>query len=305
VLRLGAAAEGEEGEEGAVAYAQLAVCPPAPEYSAVQGENKRSAEVALHKPKGEGGGNEKVRQLKRARSVKAAAERGALAAGALTGARMEAGLLCCREKCPETGRECEFHTQQQKRYDDHVNGLVGNHTWVQRAGHGGSGVNASDVIVRMAAAPGGVLAAGSNPDRMGTAAAEPALAPVAVLTAGAAAACCAAKFLKPGHPKPYKKPPRLVQELNELYAVGESADASAKKLSAREMRQRMAAKRAADDTLFFCWAKRGTRIAPSDKATLCSMCGKNVCVCNGALLTVGQVQAFINTATQKRKKPGT
>ena len=49
----------------------------------------------------------------------------------------------------------------------------------------------------------------------------------------------------------------------------------------------------------------GRRIAPSDKTTLCSMCGKNVCVCNGALLTVGQVQAFINTTTQQRKKSGT
>ena len=28
------------------------------------------------------------------------------------------------------------------------------------------------------------------------------------------------------------------------------------------------------------------------------MCGKNAYVCNGVLLTVGQVQAFINTATQ-------
>ena len=87
--------------------------------------------------------------------------------------------------------------------------------------------------------------------------------------------------------------------------VGESEDASAKKISAREMRQRMAAMREEDGTLFFCWAKRGTRIAPSDKTTLCSMCDKNVCECNGALLTVGQVRAFINTATQQRKKPGT
>ena len=35
------------------------------------------------------------------------------------------------------------------------------------------------------------------------------------------------------------------------------------------------------------------------------MCDENVCVCNGALLTVGQVQAFINTATQQRKKSST
>ena len=212
-------------------------------------------------------------------------------------------LLCCRAECPETRRKCEFTTQQKARFEAHVSGRVGQHTWVQRAGHGGSGVNASDVIVRLAAAAGGALAAGTNPDRMGSDAVEP--TPVAVLAAGAAAACCAGKFLKPEHPKPYKKPQRLVQELEALYAVGESDDASAKNLSAREMRQRMAAMRDSDGTLFFCWAKRGTRIAPSDNETLCSMCGKNACVCNGALLTVGQVQAFINTATQKRKKSGT
>ena len=77
------------------------------------------------------------------------------------------------------------------------------------------------------------------------------------------------------------------------------------KLSAREMRQRMAAMRDVDGTLLCCWAKRGTRIAPSDKTTVCSMCDENVCECNGALLTVGKVQAFINTETQKRKKCGT
>ena len=303
MLRLGAAAEGEEDGGGAVAYAQFAVCPPAPEYSAVQGENKRAAEVALHRPKGEGDGNEAVRQLKRARTVEAKAKRGALKAEELTEARVEAGLLCCRAECPETKRKCEFTTQQKARYDAHVSGRVGHHTWVQSAGHGGSGVNAMDVIVRLAAAPGGSLAAGTNPDRMGSMAVEP--TPVTVLTAGAAAACCAGKFLKPEPTKPYKKPPRLKKELEQLYAVGLSDDASGKKLSAREMRQRMAAMRDVDGTLFFCWAKRGTRIAPSDKTTRCSMCDENDCECNGALLTVGQVQAFINTETQKRKKCGT
>ena len=151
VLRLGEAAGAEEGAEGAVAYAQLAVGPPAPEYSATQGENKRAAEVALHKPKGEGDGNEAARQLKRARTVKAKAARGAVAAEELTEARMEAGLMCCSAECPEPKRKCEFITQQKAHYEAHVSGRVGHHTWVQRAGHGGSGVNAREVIVRLAA----------------------------------------------------------------------------------------------------------------------------------------------------------
>ena len=31
------------------------------------------------------------------------------------------------------------------------------------------------------------------------------------------------------------------------------------------------------------------------------MCEDNPCCCNGALLTLGQIQAWINTATQARK----
>ena len=304
VLRLGrdaggAAAGAAEEVVAAVAFAQLAVCPPVPEYFVTRGENKRAAEVTVHKPKGQGDGNEAVRQEKRARTVKAAAARGASAASALVEEKVAAGLLCCTAVCPETLRVCEFTTRQAGRFADHTSGRSGLHSWHQRAGHGGSGVNASDVIVRMAAKPGGVLASGRNPDRLGTV--EIAPSPVPVLTGGAAMACCAAKFLKPPYPTLYVKPPRLVQELRELYAVGQGASAGAKKLRATDMRESMAKMRSTDGSLFFCWAKRGMRIAPKDTVTLCDMCGKNVCCCNGALLTLGQIQASINSATQARK----
>ncbi len=120
---------------------------------------------------------------------------------------------------------------------------------------------------------GGALAAGGRPDKLSDSLFEPLVAAVDGCPREVDARC-KAQFHRKENGAGYRKPEELNETLKMLYA-------KEPKLTARQMRDEMSKMRDAKGGLKFSFAKRDT---------------------TGMLLSVDQIQSFISTSTQKKKK---
>ena len=280
-----------------VAKAQV---PPPFQYEATHATNARAEETIQLSAPGEGRRSKEQVQKGKKRRVQKQADGTKAEADALQEEKTEAGLLCCDAVCPTTHRRCEWTTLFPSHHQRHVSGESGRNTFVPHKGHGGSGTNALDVIARMAAKPGSNLAAGANPNKLG-----PGIDAVPSSVASPAARATAAavgQFRKPAKSSNYTKPKRLLNELERMYKIGEQA--GQKKWTAVMMHESMQKKTDADGSLFFCWEKRGMRLTAKDvrEGKTCGKCGfggKGMCECNGMLLTVGQIQGWMNQRSSR------
>jgi hypothetical protein len=135
------------------------------------------------------------------------------------------------------------------------------------------GIRPRDKLILALSKPGGFLAAGSRPDRL----TNSSFVTVVAATVGASgtfAAWCFGAFNQKEETKGYRKTKKLLEVLEQLYWL-------VPKLSAGQMRERMSARLDTDGSLLFCSAKGDT---------------------TGKLLSVEQIQGWINRRTQKRRE---
>ena len=230
-------------------------------------ENNRSR-LAL---KGEGANHPKVRREKKSNRMKAKVatledeeiqERDRMVAS---------GLHLCFARCPATGRYCRKVFMLESGLEKHRKETA---PPTCKACHDfPSGITAKDWITLEAGKAGGALAAGGSPDKLSDSLFEVLVAAVEGCP-GEVDARCKAQFHRKENGAGYRKPEELNETLNMLYA-------KEPKLTARQMRDEMSKMRDAKGGLKFSFAKRDT---------------------TGMLLSVDQIQSFISTSTQKKKK---
>jgi hypothetical protein len=221
--------------------------------------------------KGEGANHPKVRREKKSNRMKAKAatledeeiqERDRMAAK---------GLHLCFARCPATGRYCRKIFMFESGLEKHRKETA---PPTCKARHNfPSGITAKDWITLEASKAGGALAAGGRPDKLSASVFEVLVAAVEG-SPGEVHARCKAQFHRKENGAGYRKPEELNETLNMLYA-------KEPKLTARQMRDEMSKMRDANGGLKFSFAKRDT---------------------TGMLLSVDQIQSFISTSTQKKKK---
>ena len=225
---------------------------------------KEDNKSCLHKP-GTGGSHPKVRNRKRGNHIKVrvACEKDVEAKQREEMERR--GLFLCHECCRHTGRFCRgifLHASGLKRHQN-----ANKHDFP-------GGINARDWVRLQASKPGGVLTAGGRPDRQSDSLFL-ALKAAPVGSPGELEAWCKGQFnRKEQSSGGYKKPPRLLQVLRELYVIEP-------KLRAQEMRDCMKDMRDDDGGLLFCYSKRFT---------------------TGLVLSIDQIQSWITSETQMKKK---
>jgi hypothetical protein len=231
-------------------------------------ENLKSSMTTKLAKSGEGAGLAKVRQAKKRKRKESKAqtmqeqledERAAMQA---TGK-----LFLCDATCPRTQRYCRSIYLTKKGLDEHV--AIGKHGFPK-------GQNARDFIIREASMAGGLVQAGSRPDRQQHVLFEEIVASQAGVR-GEQDACSFGRFNRRENALGYRKPPMLLKVLEELYN-------REPKLRACEMREIMRRMRDEDGGLLFCFSKRNT---------------------TGMLLLEDQIQSWINSTTKKKKKERT
>jgi hypothetical protein len=161
--------------------------------------------------------------------------------------------------------DCIYLTN--KGLEEHV--AIGKHNFPK-------GQNARDFILREASMPGGLVQAGSHPDRQQHVLFEEIVASQAGVR-GEKDACCFGKFNRRENAVGYRKPPRLLEVLEELY----NWEPKLRSCETRELMRRMRDKYGG---LLFCLAKQNT---------------------TGMLLLEDQIQSWINSTMKKEKKQRT
>jgi hypothetical protein len=137
-----------------------------------------------------------------------------------------------------------------------------------------TGENARDFILREASKPGGLVEAGSRPDRQKKDSLFETIVSSEKGARGEEDARCFGRFNRKEGVIGYRKPQKLMDALEEFFN-------REPKLRASEMREEMRRMRDTDGGLLFCYAKRDT---------------------SGMLLAEDQIQSWINSRTQKKKK---
>jgi hypothetical protein len=226
-------------------------------------KSKMKSELAKS---GEGANHPKVRAVKRKNRIE---KRSNQKKDVIEQRRegMEAtGLFLCGSTCPVSNRYCRGVFRGEKWYENHVR--AGKHNFPL-------GMNARDRIMRMASKTGGLVEVGSRPDRQRNDVLFEKVKAAFPGSVGEEDAQCLGTFNRKEGVVPYRKPRRLIAVLMLLFD-------EEPKLRACEMRARMREMRDEDDGgLLFCWSKRNM---------------------TGLLLTDDQIQAWINSQTQTRKK---
>jgi hypothetical protein len=228
-------------------------------------ENMKSFMKTKLAKAGEGAGLTKVRQHKRRGRVQERAI-GIMADIEREREEMRAtSLRICDARCPRTNRHCRGVYLTQEGLENHL--AKGKHDFPV-------GENARDFILREASNPGGLVEAGTRPDRQKKDSLFEKIIASENGSNGEESARCFGCFNRKENTIPYHKPPKLVEVLEALYS-------REPKLRASEMREEMRRMRDSDGGLLFCYVKRDT---------------------NGMLLSDDQIQAWINSRTQKKKK---
>jgi hypothetical protein len=221
--------------------------------------------------KGEGANHPKVRQENKSSRIKAKAatmedeeiqERDRMVAK---------GLHLCFARCPATGRYCRKVFMSASGLEKHRKETAPP-TYKSRHDFP-SGITGKDWITLEASKAGGALAAGGRPDKLSDSLFEDLVAAVDGCP-GEVDARCKAQFHRKENAAGYRKPEELNETLKMLYA-------KEPKLTARQMRDEMSKMRDAKGGLKFSFAKRDS---------------------TGMLLSVDQIQSFISTSTQRKKK---
>jgi hypothetical protein len=228
-------------------------------------ENMKSFMKTKLAKAGEGAGLSKVRQQKRRGRVQ---ERASGMNADIEKEREEmraTPLRICDARCPRTNQYCRGVYLMQEGLESHM--AKGKHDFP-------IGENARDFILREASKPGGLVEAGTRPDRQKKDALFEKIVASENGVKGEEVARCFGRFNRKENTIAYHKPQNLVQVLEELYS-------REPKLRASEMREEMRRMRDSDGGLLFCYVKRDT---------------------NGMLLSDDQIQAWINSRTQKKKK---
>jgi hypothetical protein len=137
-----------------------------------------------------------------------------------------------------------------------------------------AGENAHDFVLREASKPGGLVEAGSHPDWQNNDALFENIVASESGCGGEKDARCFGLLNRNENIIPYRKPSKLVEVLEELYSIKP-------KLRASKIREHM--RRMKDDNggLLFCYSKKLT---------------------TGMLLSEDQIQSWISSRTQKKKK---
>jgi hypothetical protein len=213
---------------------------------------------------GEGVNHPQVRAFNRKSRVKANAANKKECIEQTRRKKRDAGIILCDEKCSKTGRYCTAMFLHESSHEVHIK---------KRSHAFRRGIRARDLIVIAASKPGGLVSCGSRPDRQSHFVFE-CVNSAEEGAKGEKDAWCFGKFNRKEGQTPYRKPARLLEVLRELFDIEP-------KLNAKAMRDRMKAMRDEAGGLLFCWSKRHT---------------------TGMLLTEDQIQSWINTETQRRKK---
>jgi hypothetical protein len=211
---------------------------------------------------GEGAGLSKVRGAKKMARTESRVEKRKDSLEAERENMREAGLYICDERCATTKMYCKKIYQSQNEFDKYCNHK---HKFPK-------GQNVRDCLLRESSKPGGIVQAGSRPDRQSNQLFETIVASEEG-SFGDVAARCLGRYNRKEASKGYRKPEKLVEALEMLYAIEP-------KLGADEMRERMKMMRDTDGGLLFCWEKRTTI---------------------GMLLSTDQIQGWITSRTQKKK----
>jgi hypothetical protein len=214
---------------------------------------------------GEGAGLAKVRQGKKRKRVESRAEAKQDDLESERRAMRNEDLLLCDACCPRTGMYCQKIYLEEKGLQNHL--VKDEHDFP-------AGENARDFVLREASKPGGLVEAGSRPDRQKNDALFEKIVASESGCRGETNARCFGLLNRNENIIPYRKPPKLVEMLEELYS-------HEPKLRASEMREHMRRMRDNNGGLLFCYSKKLT---------------------TGMLLSEDQIQSWISSRTQKKKK---
>jgi hypothetical protein len=177
-------------------------------------------------------------------------------------------LFLCNKKCPQTNRYCRQIYLTPTGLENHAK--KGKHKFP-------TGIRARDRLMHLASKPGGLVEVGSRPDRQKNNSLFSQIVASADGARGEEDARCFGRFNRKEGVIPYQKPERLIAVLLALFN-------EEPKLRSNEMRERMREMKDENDGgLLFCWSKRDV---------------------TGLLLTEDQIQAWINSETQRKKKKG-
>ena len=215
---------------------------------------------------GEGAGLAKVRAGKKRKRVESRAEAKQDDMESERTAMRNSELLLCDACCPRTGLYCRKVYLEEKGLHMH---------WTIDAHDFPAGENARDFVLREASKTGVLVEAGSRPDwQQNDALFENIAASAESGCRGEDDARCFGLLNRNENIIPYRKPPKLVEVLEELYSVGP-------KLRSSEMREHMRRMRDGNGGLLFCYSKKLT---------------------TGMLLSEDQIQSWISSRTQKKTK---
>jgi hypothetical protein len=248
--------------------------------------------AGLSKP-GEGKDTVQQRHKRRVNRAEAKNEKKLLQIETTRKAKKDSGIWLCGAQCPTTQRYCSAEFLTEGGHDIHV--AAKKHTLPV-------GIRAKDKLILLASEAGGVLAAGSRPNRM--AGSTKAYKPSEKDASGEHAAICYERYNRKEGVQAYQKPKKLVSTLEELFN-------REPKLDEYRMREEMSKMiDPVDKGLMFCFSKRGEQPPPGTSKTSknyrmwagCQVCKKKPCTCNGMLLSLDQIRGWISARTQKRKK---
>jgi hypothetical protein len=216
---------------------------------------------------GEGAGLAKVRQGKKRKRVESRAEAKQDDIESERTAMQNSELLLCDACCPRTGMYCRKVYLEEKGLQVHLANHDDAHDFP-------AGENARDFVLREASKPGGLVEAGSRPDRQKNDELFENIVASESGCRGEEDAWCFGLLNRNENTIPYWKPPKLVEVLEELYNMEP-------KLRACEMREHMRRMKDDDGGLLFCYSKKYT---------------------TGMLLSEDQIQSWISSRTQRKKK---
>jgi hypothetical protein len=214
---------------------------------------------------GEGAGLAKVRAGKKRKRSESRAESKQDDLESERTAMRNSELLLCNACCPRTGMYCRKVYLEVKGLHVHLTSDV--HDFP-------AGENARDFVLREASKPGGLVEAGSRPDRQKNDVLFENIVASERGCQGEEDARCFGLLNRNENIIPYRKPSKLVEVLDELYSIEP-------KLRASEMREHMRRMKDNNGSLLFCYSKKLT---------------------TGMLLSEDQIQSWISSRTQKKKK---
>ena len=157
---------------------------------------------------GEGAGLAKVRQGKKRKRVESRAEAKQDDMKSERTAMQNSELLLCDACCPRTGMYCRKIYLEESGFEKHL--TKDEHDFP-------AGENARDFVLREASKSGGLVEAGSRPDRQKNDALFEKIVASESGCRGEANARCFGLLNRNENIIPYRKPPKLVEVLEELY----------------------------------------------------------------------------------------